>query len=119
MIQDVLNQEYWSTNRENPKTIPAVNSFEDRNDSLVYNSEHDHQTVEPQLESPVFSCLFSNLGGVACGHPDKSRESPNLKDRRIGAHRIQEPVILCEPQIMTSHKRLARVLTAGDGGFIR
>ena len=28
---------------------------------LVYNSEHDHQTVEPQLESPVFSCLFSNL----------------------------------------------------------
>jgi hypothetical protein len=37
----------------------------------------------------------------------------------IGAHRIQEPVILCEPQIMTSHKRLARVLTAGDGGFIR
>ena len=23
VIQDVLNQEYWSTNRENPKTIPA------------------------------------------------------------------------------------------------
>ena len=38
VIQDVLNQEYWSTNRENPKTIPAVNSFEDRNDSLVYSS---------------------------------------------------------------------------------
>jgi len=37
----------------------------------------------------------------------------------IGALRIQEPIILCEPQIMTSHKRLARVLTAGDGGFIR
>jgi hypothetical protein len=31
---------------------------------------------------------------------------------------IQEPIILCEPQIMTSHKRLARVLTAGDGGFV-
>ena len=36
----------------------------------------------------------------------------------IGALRIQEPIILCEPQIMTSHKRLARVLTAGDGGFV-
>ena len=43
---------------------------------LVYNSEHDHQTVEPQLESPVFSCLFSNLGGVAESQRTQNSHEP-------------------------------------------
>ena len=30
MIQDVLNQEYWSTNRENPKTIRDIRLIDAR-----------------------------------------------------------------------------------------